>query len=694
LPRYAFVWKRTALLLPALILGCSRISQPHLSPPPAPPPPTGEIFVTISNLDNAVIAFPPGASGNVSPSLHIGQVLTASGVARDFSGRLYVTNDRLRTISIFAPGGDGDAPPIATIGGGNTRLDWPDAIALDASGKIYVANVTNVGSFDSINVYAAGAHGNVAPIATISGAATRLYAPSGIALDFSGKIYVTNGGGDSKSPPNVTVYPPNADGDVAPISIIGGSRTGLITPSGIAVDASGAIYVANSGREFPSPGTVQVYAAGSNGNAAPIATIRGAATHLHGPTAIAVDSSGRIYVANHYEEPPEYRGNVMIWDTVTVFAAHSRGDVAPIAEISGPHTGLNGPDGVAFDPNGNIYVANDGWSVPFGATVTAYPARSNGDVKPVATFKGGTDTGIERPGGIAFDAKGNIYVGNNPTSFSRLDMYPAGTDHNVPPAAVIRGVAGAITVDSKGNIYAADPRGRIGPVGIAGQSPGSITVYAVDTHGHLTPKAVIEGLATELAPRTIAVDASGNIYSANLACGLYAAYNARCLRPTVTVYRANSNGNTAPIATITSRYAVSKGSPAWISVALDSRGRIYIANSVGGFLDSGSIDVYPALADLIAQPGYPDVKPIATIAGPHTMLARPLDIALDPLGRIYVLSGNNDAVPEIARITVYPALSDSRGDLDETPITTIEGPNTELDMGAGRIAVLDRRTMQ
>lgn len=98
-------------LLATLIFGCNGVPKP----PPAPTfahvekqaPPTAEIFVA-AYMDNAVIAFPPGAHGNVSPSLRIGEVLTASGVARDSKGRLYVTNGFLNTISIFAPGADTD----------------------------------------------------------------------------------------------------------------------------------------------------------------------------------------------------------------------------------------------------------------------------------------------------------------------------------------------------------------------------------------------------------------------------------------------------------------------------------------------------------------------------------------------------------------------------------------------------------
>jgi hypothetical protein len=197
------------------------------------------------------------------------------------------------------------------------------------------------------------------------------------------------------------------------------------------------------------------------------------------------------------------------------------------------------------------------------------------------------------------------------------------------------------------------------------------------------PKAVIAGAATGLAPTSIVVDASGNIYAANMALKI-------ADRPNVTVYRANSNGDTAPIATITGKYAVSKNSPVWVgmAVALDSRGRIYIANSVGGFLNNGNVDVYQPLADLVSQSDHPGAKPIATIAGVNTMLARPRAVALDSLGRIYVLSVNDDAQRQIDRITVYPALGDSRGDLDEAPATTIEGSNTELGADPMSIAVL------
>jgi hypothetical protein len=57
-------------------------------------------------------------------------------------------------------------------------------------------------------------------------------------------------------------------------------------------------YVANEGSGIGGVDSAKIYAAGSNGNVAPIATIAGPLTQLDKPNGIAVDSIGNIYVAN------------------------------------------------------------------------------------------------------------------------------------------------------------------------------------------------------------------------------------------------------------------------------------------------------------------------------------------------------------------------------------------------------------
>src|SRR5208283_2542943 len=171
-----------------------------------------------------------------------------------------------------------------------------------------------------------------------------------------------------------------------------------------------------------------IFAAGSNGAASPTTVISGPHTGLQSPIAIALDSSGFIYVA-------EQSG------FIAVFRKGSTGDAAPIATIGGSNTGLNLPVGIALDENANIYVANHNPFMNQLFSVAVYPAGSNGNVAP-SSMIGGNMKGLLYPTGIALDANGNIYVANDGSAGGGSDsitVYPAGSDGNVTPSATISG---------------------------------------------------------------------------------------------------------------------------------------------------------------------------------------------------------------------------------------------------------------
>ena len=108
------------------------------------------------------------------------------------------------------------------------------------SGNTYVPDLYK----NTIYVYAAGAVGNVAPMRTIRGFKTDLSYPTQVTLDAGDDIYVSNEGND-QIPASITVYAAGANGDVAPIRNITGDRTGLSAPSGVALDNAGHIFAAN-----------------------------------------------------------------------------------------------------------------------------------------------------------------------------------------------------------------------------------------------------------------------------------------------------------------------------------------------------------------------------------------------------------------------------------------------------------------
>lgn len=191
-----------------------------------------------------------------------------------FSGRaysaelgpaLFVTDRCSYAVTAYSAASNGDVSPLTPA---PTGLSIPQFVAVDASGNIYATNTCDGGT---VTVYAPGSNGDAAPIAVIGGSNTGLIYPQGIAIDSSGKIYVADLLGRS-----VLVYPQlgNSPGALneSPITAISGSSTGLNHPEGIAVDSKGNIYVADGGNSSaspPIPASVFVYAAGAAATSPP-----------------------------------------------------------------------------------------------------------------------------------------------------------------------------------------------------------------------------------------------------------------------------------------------------------------------------------------------------------------------------------------------------------------------------------------
>jgi hypothetical protein len=163
------------------------------------------------------------------------------------------------------------------------------------------------------------------------------------------------------------------------IQSIAGGNTGMSFVLGIAVSSSGQIYVPSYYCCNPGcPSAVLVYAAGSNGDVAPIQEISGGSTDLSCPRAIALDSQGNMYVVNNFSGA----------ESVTVFAAGANGNVPPIREIAGANTGLNSPYGIALDSSGKIYVTNTSGGPSGQGSITVYRNGAKGNIAPIRTIAG------------------------------------------------------------------------------------------------------------------------------------------------------------------------------------------------------------------------------------------------------------------------------------------------------------------
>ena len=162
--------------------------------------------------------------------------------------------------------------------------------------------------------------------------------------------------------------------------------------------------------------------------------------------------------------------------------------------------------------------------------------------------------------------------------------------------------------------------------------------YSAGSNGNVTPSATISGGNTGLmSPIGIAEHAGGDIYVAD------------SVAVSVLVFSAGSNGNISPAATIS---GAKTGLEKPLGIALDSSLNIYVTNS------GPSVTVY-------SDGSSGNVSPIATIEGDKTDLDGPIGVTLDSDNKIYVVDEASSSV------TIYPALGDSTGTLNEAPSAAI-----------------------
>lgn len=326
----------------------------------------------------------------------------------------------LSTLVAPASAADVNRNPIGFLAGPATGLSNPAAVTLDKAGNRYVAN----GVTASVTVYAPGASGNAAPSRTISGDATTLVGPRSVAVADDGTLYVGDlfGVGTNK----VAVFAPGANGNVAPLRVIAGDQTGLAWPSGLALDSAGRLFVAN--REGDS---VTVYIPGASGNASPLRTIAGASTGLDGPSGVALRGDNTVHVVNSGSE------------SVSTFPAGASGNVSPTRTIVGANTGLDSIYGLALDSRNNIYVANSGFGGP--GAISVFAPAAQGNVAPLIRLTG-ANTDLFAVFGVAVDTRHKILATVGAGTSALLTFAPLVP---LPPTAVralkVSGTAGALT---------------------------------------------------------------------------------------------------------------------------------------------------------------------------------------------------------------------------------------------------------
>ena len=320
----------------------------------------------------------PGFSGD-SGSANGAQLNSPLSIAVDRSGNLYIgdsTNNRVRMVSngtITTVAGNGTAGYKGDKGSATTaQLNAPAGVAVDSSGNLYIADTGN----NVIRKVAGGtittfAGNNTAGFAGDGGAAAsaELNSPSAVAVDAAGNVYIADAGND--------VIREVSGGNISTIV------SGLMHPQGLAVDASGNLYIADTDRRAVGKFSGGVYTTIAGSGSGGFAGDDGPGTNakLNDPTGIAVDSSGSIYIADTFNSRIRKLTPTGIITTIA-----GNGSLNYVGE-GGPATkaGLYFPHGVAVDGSGNVFVADTSNSL-VRKLQPSYPIVADSGVGNAASF--------------------------------------------------------------------------------------------------------------------------------------------------------------------------------------------------------------------------------------------------------------------------------------------------------------------
>jgi MYXO-CTERM domain-containing protein len=208
--------------------------------------------------------------------------------------------------------------------GTEARFYAPEGVAVDPAGNVYVSDTGNhkIRKITPAGVVSTLAGAGVSGYADGTGETARFREPSGIAADATGNVYVADWGNHAirKITPAGVVTTFAGSGGVLGNADGTGSAARFQLPSGVAVDAAGNVYVADTLnhtiRKITSAGVVTTLAglAEAKGSAAG----KGSDARFSHPLGIAVDAAGAIYVTNNFTDSNSvYRGQLVGFPLIT-----------------------------------------------------------------------------------------------------------------------------------------------------------------------------------------------------------------------------------------------------------------------------------------------------------------------------------------------------------------------------------------
>jgi sugar lactone lactonase YvrE len=304
-------------------------------------------------------------------------------MVKDTSGNLYITDSNNNTVRMISPSGTvstfaGSATGQAgnAEGTGTSALfSFPNGIAIDAAGNLFVADYNN----NAIRKITRGG------VVTTFYSSTGVFGPGGICFDSSGNLIVTA----QDASQIVKITPAGIATTIAgnTAGYINGTGTSALfnAASDIRADTSGNLYVAdflnNAIRKISPAGVVTTFAGSDvSGNSAGYADGVGTAAVFNNPTGLAIGPGHVIYVADIYNNDIR---KIMPDGTVTLVAG-STAQAPGYMDGTGTAARFNLPANMYIDDNGIGYISEIGGNRVRQIMLTGYTI--NGTLPPGLTF--------------------------------------------------------------------------------------------------------------------------------------------------------------------------------------------------------------------------------------------------------------------------------------------------------------------
>ena len=502
-----------------------------------------------------------------------------------------------------------------------------------------------------------------------------LTAPTYVASDVSGNIYISDTGNNCirrvDTSGNMTVAVGEGGGNTctSPGSVTT-YTTGVSSPSGLAFNAAGDLFVADTGHNC-----VRRLSAGATGiaNLQPLVgtcTDPTTVSVAPSPAGVAVDSAGNLYIAisdsadtiNQVirSSPPGYT------TVCLVSGAPSTAVPTQCTGITGGIT-LNGPQGLTVDPINNLYIADSG-NACVREISAGLPSTAVGQCTNDST--GSSTTALQTPISVTSDAVGHLYINDNAAAkiyelLSGQLAVVAGNGSKTGGYTIAQEGKAAVSypllnpqglaADKAGNVYVADTDNNIiriltqgldFPATVVGnKSTGQNLWFMITAAVNLTsgPSGDFQNFGSGTCTGSLPAPTGGQIETCQLSLrflptlpGLRTApltITDSATSPTTT-YRFGLSGVGQSAQAIfmpgtIQTLAKSLATPS--AIAIDSAGDVYYAESSGG----GSISVLPAGSSSPTQ-----------LIAPSGPVTTPTALALDAAGNLYIADSTSNSILE------------------------------------------------